>query len=138
MGSAALTSPVGRGCTHRRTRAPWATRQTRTRVNVFENCYNSGMRLLPSGSWRLRFIPLSRTSRRAKALGYTRQSPPAQAIQFLNPSIASQPADREIVQNPVEALQTGNIDPLFIGVQSSAHRSETDRGNAGAAVEPGV
>ena len=46
--------------------------------------------------------------------------------------------DCEIVQNPVEALQTGNIDPLFIGVQSSAHRSETDRGNAGAAVEPGV
>jgi len=40
-GSAALTSPVGRGCTRRRTRAPCVTGQTRTRVNVFANCYNS-------------------------------------------------------------------------------------------------
>jgi len=57
--------------------------------------------------------------------------------QIINPS-ALQPADREIVQDPVEALQAGNIDPLFIGVQSGAHRSKADCRNASAAVEPRV
>ena len=39
-GIAVLTRPVGQGCTRRRKRAPRAMRQTRTRVNVSENCYN--------------------------------------------------------------------------------------------------
>jgi hypothetical protein len=39
-GSAVPAGTVGRGCTRRRTRAPCATRQTRTMVNVSENCYN--------------------------------------------------------------------------------------------------
>ncbi len=46
-----------------RKRAPRTTRQTRTGVNVSENRYN----------------PLSRASRRAEALGYGMQSPPARA-----------------------------------------------------------
>ena len=36
-GSAALTQPIGRGCTRRRTRASRALRQARTRVNAFGN-----------------------------------------------------------------------------------------------------
>ena len=40
MESAVPTRTVGRGCTRRRTRASCATRQTRTMVNVSENCYN--------------------------------------------------------------------------------------------------
>ena len=39
-GSAVPARTAGRGCTRRRTRAPCATRQIRTMVNVSENCYN--------------------------------------------------------------------------------------------------
>ena len=63
-GIAVLTRPVGQGCTRRRKRAPRAMRQTRTRVNVSENCYN----------------PVCTSCRRAQALGYGRRSPPAWAI----------------------------------------------------------
>ena len=47
-----------------RKRAPRATRQTWTRVNVSENCYN----------------PVFASCCRAEALGYTGRSPPARAI----------------------------------------------------------
>ena len=40
MESAVPTRTVGRGCTCRRKRVPRAMRQTRTGVNVSENCYN--------------------------------------------------------------------------------------------------
>jgi hypothetical protein len=39
-GSAVPARTAGRGCTRRQTRAPCATRQIRTMVNVSENCYN--------------------------------------------------------------------------------------------------
>jgi len=63
-----------------RKRAPRAMRQTRTRVNISENCYKSGMRRALSGLWRLRNTSGMRPCRGAKALGYGMQSPPARAM----------------------------------------------------------
>jgi hypothetical protein len=44
--SAVLTRTVGQGCNRRRKRVPCTTRQTQTRVNVFENCYTFSISII--------------------------------------------------------------------------------------------